>query len=202
MKCAPAGIQCDFQRTWKDFHELSTCWAVLVPVPVPVLCGSPPTPPPKARFLEGGGRHFLQKECRHGRSLGSRLWKFCRQDAHVSRRFRLLLVVLLPPPPPPLLLVVVLVVVVIISGLTRHARCIDALPLTPIIIIISIIIISIISISISIQHQHPRVDEVLVSVGRKYGKSSAQVALRFNVQRGVVVIPKSFSPQRIHHNAQ
>ncbi|KAG7271042.1 hypothetical protein CRUP_000388 [Coryphaenoides rupestris] len=45
-------------------------------------------------------------------------------------------------------------------------------------------------------------DEVLVSVGRKYGKSSAQVALRFNVQRGVVVIPKSFSPQRIHHNAQ
>ncbi|CAL8359150.1 unnamed protein product [Lota lota] len=45
-------------------------------------------------------------------------------------------------------------------------------------------------------------DEVLVSIGRKYGKSSAQVALRFNVQRGVVVIPKSFSPQRIHHNFQ
>jgi hypothetical protein len=45
-------------------------------------------------------------------------------------------------------------------------------------------------------------DEVLVSIGKKYSKSSAQVALRFNVQRGVVVIPKSFSPQRIHHNFQ
>lgn len=45
-------------------------------------------------------------------------------------------------------------------------------------------------------------DEVLVSIGRKYKKSSAQVALRFNVQRGVVVIPKSFSPERIKHNFQ
>ncbi|KAM4618976.1 aldo-keto reductase family 1 member D1-like [Polymixia lowei] len=45
-------------------------------------------------------------------------------------------------------------------------------------------------------------DELLVSLGKKYNKSSAQVALRFNVQRGVVVIPKSFSPQRIKHNFQ
>ncbi|XP_076589989.1 aldo-keto reductase family 1 member D1-like isoform X2 [Chaetodon auriga] len=45
-------------------------------------------------------------------------------------------------------------------------------------------------------------DELLVSIGKKYGKSSAQVALRFNVQRGVVVIPKSFSPERIKHNFQ
>ncbi|KAG9335222.1 hypothetical protein JZ751_005577 [Albula glossodonta] len=45
-------------------------------------------------------------------------------------------------------------------------------------------------------------DEVLQSIGRKYRKSTAQVALRFNVQRGVVVIPKSFSPQRIHQNFQ
>uniref|UniRef100_A0A671YWX9 NADP-dependent oxidoreductase domain-containing protein n=1 Tax=Sparus aurata TaxID=8175 RepID=A0A671YWX9_SPAAU len=45
-------------------------------------------------------------------------------------------------------------------------------------------------------------DEVLVSIGKKYNKSSAQVALRFNVQRGVVVIPKSFSPERIKHNFQ
>lgn len=43
-------------------------------------------------------------------------------------------------------------------------------------------------------------DELLVSIGKKYNKSSAQVALRFNVQRGVVVIPKSFSPERIKHN--
>ncbi|XP_049578154.1 aldo-keto reductase family 1 member D1-like isoform X1 [Syngnathus scovelli] len=45
-------------------------------------------------------------------------------------------------------------------------------------------------------------DELLVSIGKKYNKSSAQVALRFNVQRGVVVIPKSFNPQRIKHNFQ
>ncbi|XP_041650488.1 aldo-keto reductase family 1 member D1-like [Cheilinus undulatus] len=45
-------------------------------------------------------------------------------------------------------------------------------------------------------------DELLVSIGKKYNKSSAQVALRFNVQRGVAVIPKSFSPERIKHNFQ
>uniref|UniRef100_A0AAQ4QXQ2 NADP-dependent oxidoreductase domain-containing protein n=1 Tax=Gasterosteus aculeatus aculeatus TaxID=481459 RepID=A0AAQ4QXQ2_GASAC len=45
-------------------------------------------------------------------------------------------------------------------------------------------------------------DELLVSIGEKYSKSPAQVALRFNVQRGVAVIPKSFSPDRIRHNFQ
>ncbi|XP_059190486.1 aldo-keto reductase family 1 member D1-like isoform X2 [Centropristis striata] len=45
-------------------------------------------------------------------------------------------------------------------------------------------------------------DELLVSIGKKYNKSTAQVALRFNVQRGVVVIPKSFNPERIKHNFQ
>ncbi|XP_070709662.1 aldo-keto reductase family 1 member D1-like [Pempheris klunzingeri] len=45
-------------------------------------------------------------------------------------------------------------------------------------------------------------DELLVSVAKKYNKSPAQVALRFNVQRGVVVIPKSFSPVRIKENFQ
>uniref|UniRef100_A0A7N6AUU3 NADP-dependent oxidoreductase domain-containing protein n=1 Tax=Anabas testudineus TaxID=64144 RepID=A0A7N6AUU3_ANATE len=45
-------------------------------------------------------------------------------------------------------------------------------------------------------------DELLVSVAKKYNKTSAQVALRFNVQRGVVVIPKSFSPNRIKENFQ
>ncbi|KAK2858830.1 hypothetical protein Q5P01_003450 [Channa striata] len=43
-------------------------------------------------------------------------------------------------------------------------------------------------------------DEVLVSIGKKYNKTSAQVALRFNVQRGVVVIPKSFSLDRVKEN--
>uniref|UniRef100_A0A8C7ZT01 Aldo-keto reductase family 1 member D1 n=1 Tax=Oryzias sinensis TaxID=183150 RepID=A0A8C7ZT01_9TELE len=45
-------------------------------------------------------------------------------------------------------------------------------------------------------------DELLVNIGKKYNKSTAQVALRFNVQRGVVVIPKSFNPERIKHNFQ
>ncbi|KAL4625078.1 3-oxo-5-beta-steroid 4-dehydrogenase [Arapaima gigas] len=45
-------------------------------------------------------------------------------------------------------------------------------------------------------------DPLLVSIGKKYGKSSAQVALRFNMQRGVVVIPKSFSPTRVKENFQ
>uniref|UniRef100_A0A3B4A7N0 NADP-dependent oxidoreductase domain-containing protein n=2 Tax=Periophthalmus magnuspinnatus TaxID=409849 RepID=A0A3B4A7N0_9GOBI len=43
-------------------------------------------------------------------------------------------------------------------------------------------------------------DEVLVSIAKKHKKTSAQVALRFNVQRGVVVIPKSFNPARIKEN--
>uniref|UniRef100_A0A672Z3J4 Aldo-keto reductase family 1 member D1 n=2 Tax=Sphaeramia orbicularis TaxID=375764 RepID=A0A672Z3J4_9TELE len=45
-------------------------------------------------------------------------------------------------------------------------------------------------------------DELLVSIAKKYNKSPAQVVLRFNVQRGVVVIPKSFSPVRIRENFQ
>lgn len=45
-------------------------------------------------------------------------------------------------------------------------------------------------------------DEVLVSLAKKYNKTSAHVALRFNVQRGVVVIPKSFNPGRIKENFQ
>lgn len=34
---------------------------------------------------------------------------------------------------------------------------------------------------------------VLTAIGKKYGKTAAQVALRWNTQRGVVVIPKSLS---------
>lgn len=41
---------------------------------------------------------------------------------------------------------------------------------------------------------------VLTGIGKKYGKSAAQVALRWNVQRGVVVIPKSIHRERMEQN--
>ncbi len=41
---------------------------------------------------------------------------------------------------------------------------------------------------------------VLTEIGRKYGKSTAQVALRWNVQRGVTVIPKSVHKERMEQN--
>ncbi len=41
---------------------------------------------------------------------------------------------------------------------------------------------------------------MLIAIGRKYGKSPAQVILRFNVQRGIVVIPKSSHKERIEEN--
>ena len=44
--------------------------------------------------------------------------------------------------------------------------------------------------------QNPTLSEIAT----KYGKSVAQVALRWNVQRGVVVIPKSVHQERIQEN--
>lgn len=43
-------------------------------------------------------------------------------------------------------------------------------------------------------------DPVLTEIGAKYGKSAAQVALRWNIQRGVVVIPKSVHKNRMEQN--
>lgn len=43
-------------------------------------------------------------------------------------------------------------------------------------------------------------DPVLTEIGDKYGKSAAQVALRWNIQRGVVVIPKSVHKDRMEQN--
>ena len=41
---------------------------------------------------------------------------------------------------------------------------------------------------------------ILTEIGNKYGKTAAQIALRWNIQRGVVVIPKSIHEDRIRRN--
>lgn len=41
---------------------------------------------------------------------------------------------------------------------------------------------------------------VLTEIGKQYGKTAAQVALRWNMQRGVVVIPKSVHKNRMEQN--
>ena len=41
---------------------------------------------------------------------------------------------------------------------------------------------------------------MLSSIGKKYGKSAAQVVLRWNYQRGVVTIPKSIHKERMEQN--
>jgi 2,5-diketo-D-gluconate reductase A len=41
---------------------------------------------------------------------------------------------------------------------------------------------------------------LLTSIGKKYGKSVAQVILRWLIQRGVVVIPKSVRKERLIEN--
>ena len=41
---------------------------------------------------------------------------------------------------------------------------------------------------------------VLTQIGEKYGKTAAQVVLRWNTQRGVVIIPKSVHKERMEEN--
>lgn len=43
-------------------------------------------------------------------------------------------------------------------------------------------------------------NETLAGIGKKYGKSVAQVVLRWNTQRGVVIIPKSVHKERMEQN--
>jgi diketogulonate reductase-like aldo/keto reductase len=45
-------------------------------------------------------------------------------------------------------------------------------------------------------------DPVLVSIAQAHGKSAAQVLIRWSLQRGFVVIPKSQHKERIENNAQ
>lgn len=41
---------------------------------------------------------------------------------------------------------------------------------------------------------------VLTEIGQKYGKTAAQTALRWNIERGVIIIPKSTHEERIREN--
>lgn len=43
-------------------------------------------------------------------------------------------------------------------------------------------------------------DQDLTEIGNKYGKSAAQVALRWNTQRGVSILPKSVHVERMEQN--
>lgn len=43
-------------------------------------------------------------------------------------------------------------------------------------------------------------NEVLSQIGEKYGKTNAQVMLRWNIQRGVIVLPKSTHKERMVQN--
>ncbi|MGW9112898.1 aldo/keto reductase [Microbacterium sp. NPDC055683] len=44
-------------------------------------------------------------------------------------------------------------------------------------------------------------DPVLAAIARKHGRSTAQIVIRWHLQLGTVVIPKSVSPDRIRANA-
>ncbi|MFW6773304.1 aldo/keto reductase [Nocardioides sp. CPCC 205120] len=43
-------------------------------------------------------------------------------------------------------------------------------------------------------------DPVLVELAEKYGKTTAQVTLRWHVERGDIIFPKSVTPQRVKEN--
>ena len=44
-------------------------------------------------------------------------------------------------------------------------------------------------------------DETIIKIAEKYGKSAAQVVLRWHLQHDIMVIPKSVTPSRIEENA-
>lgn len=45
-------------------------------------------------------------------------------------------------------------------------------------------------------------DEVISEIAAAHGKSSAQIILRWNLQKGVIVIPGSSNPDHIQENTE
>lgn len=45
-------------------------------------------------------------------------------------------------------------------------------------------------------------DPVLKEVAKQIGRTVAQVAMRYLLQRGIVIVAKSFTPERIRQNFQ
>ncbi|CAE8586440.1 unnamed protein product [Polarella glacialis] len=44
-------------------------------------------------------------------------------------------------------------------------------------------------------------DRTLLQIGKQYGKSTAQVMIRWSIQKGYITLPKSENPERIHQNS-
>lgn len=45
-------------------------------------------------------------------------------------------------------------------------------------------------------------EEIVAKIALKYGKSPAQILLRYSLDRDLIVIPKSVTPSRIESNAE
>merc|ERR1712210_397314 len=45
-------------------------------------------------------------------------------------------------------------------------------------------------------------DDKLLAMAKKYNKTAAQICIRFGIQRGLILIPKTTNPARLQENAE